>query len=52
MDLIALAPVFTGALCHASWNLISKHVDGGLYFVTLYGLVNSLLMLSFALYAV
>lgn len=51
MDLIALALVLTGALCHASWNLISKRVGGGLYFVTLYGLVSSLLMLPFALHA-
>lgn len=51
MDPLALALVIAGALCHASWNLISKKVGGGLYFVTLYGLVSSLLCLPLALQA-
>lgn len=51
MDPLALALVIAGALCHASWNLISKKVGGGLYFVALYGLVSSLLCLPLALQA-
>lgn len=40
MNGTALLLVLTGAVCHASWNIVAKKAGGGLPFVWLFGLVS------------
>lgn len=47
----ALLLVVTGALCHASWNLLAKKAAGGLPFVWLFGLVSTVLAVPVGIYA-
>ncbi|MCG2577838.1 DMT family transporter [Dechloromonas sp. XY25] len=51
LDQTALLLVVTGALCHASWNLLAKKAAGGLPFVWLFGLVSTVLAVPFGIYA-
>lgn len=51
MSSTALLLVFSGALCHAIWNLLSKKAGGGLHFVWLFGLVSIVLTLPFGIAA-
>jgi drug/metabolite transporter (DMT)-like permease len=51
MNLTALALVVTGALLHATWNLLAKKASGGAPFVWLYGAVSLVFVTPFGIYA-
>ena len=51
MDQTTLLLVVSGALCHASWNLLAKKAAGGLPFVWLFGLVSTMLAMPLGIWA-
>ncbi len=51
MDAITLSLIITGALLHATWNLLAKQASGGAPFVWLAGCVTSLSALPCAYFA-
>lgn len=51
MNPTAFALVVTGALLHATWNLLAKKASGGAPFVWLYGVVSLVIALPFGLHA-
>lgn len=51
MNLTAFALVVTGALLHATWNLLAKKASGGAPFVWLYGAVSLVVALPFGIHA-
>jgi drug/metabolite transporter (DMT)-like permease len=50
MNYTATVLVITGALIHATWNLLAKRASGGAPFVWLYGLVSLVVSIPFGLY--
>jgi drug/metabolite transporter (DMT)-like permease len=51
MNSTAFALVVTGALLHATWNLLAKKASGGAPFVWLYGAVSLVVSAPFGIYA-
>jgi drug/metabolite transporter (DMT)-like permease len=51
MPASAVGLVAIAALCHATWNLITKRTGGGIAFLWLFGVLASFAMLPFALVA-
>lgn len=49
MSLFALILVLAAAVLHATWNLFAKRSGGGLAFVYLVGVVNTVLYIPFVL---
>ena len=48
MTLLALATVLAAAICHATWNLLVKRIDGGPELVWLFSAVSVLIYLPLA----
>lgn len=49
MTLLALGLLLVAAFMHATWNLLSKRVGGGLAFTWLFGVLSSLFYLPFVI---
>ena len=48
MTYFALALVLTAAVCHATWNLLVKRIDGGPELVWLFSVISMVLYLPVA----